>query len=126
IAIKHKDNEAIYIVAAKISGLLRGKNFGSPRRARDYLLEVIQKYPALSAESRVHLLGGLVLAYDQLGAAAQADFFCRQILAISRKVPLPEAEERMVYGIASEHYLARRDYRHARINIAAHRRLVVK
>lgn len=126
IAIRHKDNEAIFIVAAKISGLLRGKNLGNPRRARDYLLEIIRKYPALSAESRVHLLGGLVLAYDQLGGAGQADFYCRQILAISRKVPLPEAEERMVYGVASEHYLAGRDYKNARVNIAAHRRLALK
>lgn len=116
VAKKYNSTETIVLISSKISRTLIALN--KPHEALEILQEAQQKYPAKDIYSQLYLTASFLITYKELRQYQQAQKYCDQLLAISKRLDKYEPDQSEAQYPVTEFYLATHQYELARKHLA--------
>ncbi|SEM00228.1 Two-component sensor histidine kinase, contains HisKA and HATPase domains [Chitinophaga rupis] len=116
VAKKYNSTETIVLLSSKISRTLIALN--KPQEALEILQEAQQKYPSKDIYSQLYLTASFLITYKELRQYQQAQKYCDQLLAISKRLDKYEPDQSEAQYPVTEFYLATHQYELARKHLA--------
>ena len=116
VAKKYNNTETAVLLSSKISRTLIALN--KPQEALEILQEAQQKYPTKDIYSQLYLTASLLITYKELRQYQQAQKYCDQLLAISKRLDKYEPDQSEAQYPVTEFYLATHQYELARKHLA--------
>ncbi|MGN6211349.1 histidine kinase dimerization/phosphoacceptor domain -containing protein [Parafilimonas sp.] len=116
VAKKYDNTETIDLLLSKISRTLIALN--KPQDALAILKQAQQKYPSEDIYSNLYITASFLITYNALKQYSQAEKYCNQLLAISKKLDKYEPDQSEAQYPVTEFYLATHQYELARKHLA--------
>ncbi|WP_217604869.1 histidine kinase dimerization/phosphoacceptor domain -containing protein [Chitinophaga sp. GbtcB8] len=116
VAKKYNNTETIVLLSSKISRTLIALN--KAHEALEILQEAQQKYPSKDIYSQLYLTASFLITYKELRQYQQAQKYCDQLLAISKRLDKYEPDQSEAQYPVTEFYLATHQYELARKHLA--------
>ncbi|SFP53548.1 Two-component sensor histidine kinase, contains HisKA and HATPase domains [Parafilimonas terrae] len=116
VAKKYNNTETIDLLLSKISRTLIVLN--KPQEALVILKQAQQKYPSDDIYSQLYITASFLITYNALKQYSQAEKYCNQLLAISKKLEKYEPDQSEAQYPVTEFYLATHQYELARKHLA--------